>query len=86
MEQAVIGNSRNKNLPTDLEEENSQLWAKVNEMELKLKKKMAGKKAMKKAHLQELRSRDRREFVFLSIVGSCFLLYCLCALMIRGFV
>ena len=71
---------------TGIEEVNSQLLAKVNQLEMKLNKKEAGKKAMKKAHMDELRNRDRRDFIFLGIIASCLVMYCLCALMIKGFV
>ena len=67
----------------DIEEENSLLWEKLYQMELKLKKKKAGKKAMKKEHLEDLRSRDRRELILVSILASCFILYCVCVLMIK---
>jgi hypothetical protein len=41
---------------------------------------------MQKAHMEELRSRDRRELVFVIVLVSSLAMYCVCALMIRGFV
>jgi hypothetical protein len=60
MEQAVNYNTSRRNV-SDIEEENLQLWAKVNQTEMKLNKRKVGKKAMKNAHEDELRTRDRRE-------------------------
>jgi hypothetical protein len=36
-------------------------------------------------HREELRSRDKREFLFLIILGSCLAMYFVSALMNKGF-
>ena len=63
----------------DIEKENSLLWEKLTHMELKLKKRKARKIAMKKARLEDLRSRDRRELFLVSIlvVASLFFVFVL---------
>ena len=70
----------------DIEEENKQLVQKLNEMENEIKRRKARKKEMQRAHQQDLRNRDRREFIMLIVVASCLILYCVVALFIRGFV
>jgi Flp pilus assembly protein TadB len=73
-------NSRN------IEEENKQLVQKLNEMENEIKRRKSRKKEMQRAHQQDLRNRDRREFIMLTVVATCLILYCVVALFIRGFV
>ncbi|KAK1628671.1 hypothetical protein QYE76_002986 [Lolium multiflorum] len=70
----------------DIEEENKQLVQKLNEMENEIKRRKSRKKEMQRAHQQDLRNRDRREFIMLTVVASCLILYCVVALFIRGFV
>jgi ferric-dicitrate binding protein FerR (iron transport regulator) len=70
----------------DIEEENKQLVQKLNEMENEIKRRKARKKEMQKAHQEDLRNRDRREFIMLTVVACCLILYCVVALFIRGFV
>jgi hypothetical protein len=68
----------------EIEEENMLLLMRLNELEDEVRKRKAGKKAMQIEHREELRNRDRREFLFLIIVASCVALYVLSALM-KGF-
>ena len=49
---------------TNLEEENFNLSCKINELELELQSVKEKKKTMKKIHVQEIRSRDRKEISF----------------------
>jgi Flp pilus assembly protein TadB len=70
----------------DIEEENKQLVQKLNEMENEIKRRKSRKKEMQRAHQQDLRNRDRREFIMLIVVASGLILYCVVALFIRGFV
>jgi hypothetical protein len=53
-------------------------------MNIEIKKKKARKKSIQKAHKEELRSRDRRNIIWI-ILACCLFMYCVCALMIRGF-
>lgn len=86
MDQTVIdGVIRSRN-SRDIEEENKQLLEKLNEMDNEIKRRKARKKQMQKAHQEDLRNRDRREFIMLTIVACCLILYCVCAMLIRGFV
>ena len=43
-------------------------------------------KEMKRNHRVEMRGRDKKEFLFLLVVAGCVVLYCVCALLVRGFV
>jgi predicted RNase H-like nuclease (RuvC/YqgF family) len=70
----------------DIEEENKQLVQKLNEMENEIKRRKSRKEEMQRAHQQDLRNRDRREFIMLTVVASSLILYCVVALFIRGFV
>jgi hypothetical protein len=81
MEPAVGDTSRI--LVRDIEQENSLLWEKLTHMDLKLKKRKARKIAMKKAHLEDLRSRDRRELILVSILVTCFLVFSVCVVMLK---
>jgi hypothetical protein len=69
----------------EIEEENMLLLMRLNELEDEVRKKKAGKKAMQIEHREELRSRDRREFLFLIIVASCLANYFVSALVNKGF-
>jgi hypothetical protein len=69
----------------DIEEENRLILMRLNELEVEVRKRKAGKKAMQIEHREELRSRDRREFLFLIIVASCVAIYFVSALMNKGF-
>jgi hypothetical protein len=69
----------------DIEEENRLILMRLNELEVEVRKRKAEKKAMQIEHREELRSRDRREFLFLIIVASCLACYFVSALMNKGF-
>jgi hypothetical protein len=69
----------------DIEEENRLILMRLNELEVEVRKRKAEKKAMQIEHREELRSRDRREFLFLIIVASCLAIYFVSALMNKGF-
>jgi hypothetical protein len=69
----------------DILEENRLLLMRLNKLEVEVRKRKAGKKAMQIEHREELRSRDRREFLFLIIVASCVAIYFVSALMNKGF-
>jgi hypothetical protein len=69
----------------DIEEENRLILMRLNELEVEVRKRKAEKKAMQIEHREELRSRDRREFLFLIIVASCVAIYFVSALMNKGF-
>jgi hypothetical protein len=69
----------------DIEEENRLILMRLNELDVEVRKMKAGKKTMQIEHRDELRSRDRREFLFLIVLASCLAIYFVYALMNRGF-
>jgi hypothetical protein len=66
----------------DLEEENGQLLLRMNQLELEIKRRKAEKKIIQNAHEEEIRSRDRKEILFLMILACCLGMYLGCTLVV----
>ena len=62
------------------------LVGKIGELELEVQKLKADKKKIEKKHREEIRNRDRKEVAMVALVATCIALYCIVALMIRGYV
>lgn len=62
------------------------LHKRVEELEAIIRNLNLEMKEIKRDHVRQIRARDKKEVIFFVVVGGCATLYCVSALLVRGFV